>query len=172
MPIRFLSRLMASEPDPREALRPLWHRVVALARNRRWYADCGVDDSVEGRFDMVTSVLAVVMIRMEQGGDTQSATARLTELFVEDMDGQLRESGVGDVVVGKHMGRLMSTLGGRIGAYRDALSQDDDEALADAVRRNVSLGDGGDPACVAEGLRALHRDLAARDAAAVLAGEI
>ena len=45
-------------------------------------------------------------------------SALLTEWFVEEMDGQLREQGVGDVVVGKHVGRLMATLGGRIGALR------------------------------------------------------
>ena len=38
------------------------------------------------------------------------------------MDGQLRQMGIGDIVVGKHIGRMMSMLGGRIGAYRDGLT--------------------------------------------------
>ncbi len=136
----FLSRLLRTGPDPREALRPLWHSVVAHAREPEWYADCGVADSVEGRFDMITLVLVLVMLRMEQDDDLRADTALLTELFVEDIEGQLREQGVGDPVVGKHMGRLMSTLGGRMAAYRKGMAERG-PVLEDALRRNVALID-------------------------------
>ena len=96
----------------------------------------------------------------------------LTELFVEDMDGQLRESGVGDMIVGKHIGKLMGTMGGRLGAYRDALASGDATALADAVTRNVSLRDGADPTAVAVRLRTLADTVAAMPAADLLAGNI
>lgn len=109
--MNLLSRLFRSRQDPRDALRPLWHRIVEIAREREWYADHGVADTVAGRFDMITAVLAVVIIRMEREPILVPPSVRLTELFVDDMDGQLRESGVGDVVVGKHMGKLMSVLG-------------------------------------------------------------
>jgi cytochrome b pre-mRNA-processing protein 3 len=102
MPI--LSRLFAGKRAPRQALRPLWHRVVEISREPEWYAACGVADSVAGRFDMITAVLALVLIRLERDGDCAAESALLAELFVEDMDGQLRESGVGDLVVGKHVG--------------------------------------------------------------------
>jgi len=167
-----LSRLFGRADDPREELRPLWHRVVELAREKHWYADRGVADTVEGRFDMITAVLAMVLLRMEREPALVPASVLLTELFVEDMDGQLRESGVGDVVVGKHMGRLVSAMGGRLGAYREALAQDGDEALAAAVMRNVSLLDGADGAKIAEGLRALAGRLATIAGDPLLAGEI
>src|SRR3546814_8889050 len=48
-----------------------------------------------------------------------------SDLFVEDMEGQLREIGINDVVVGKRMGGLMSALGGRLGAIRAALATND-----------------------------------------------
>ena len=171
MPISLITRLLSNTPDPREAVRPLWHRVVAIARLERWYAECRVADTIDGRFDMVTAILAVVMLRMERDAELTGPSARLTEWFVEDMDAQLRQGGVGDIGLGKHMGRLMSTLGGRIGAYRDGLAGGA-EALEDAVRRNVSLAEGGDPACVASGLRSLYDTLLERDAAAVLAGDV
>ena len=154
-----ISRLFRSAPDPREGLRPLWHRIVALSREPEWYAECGVADSVAGRFDMISTVLALVLLRLERDGDRQADSALLTELFVEDMDGQLRESGVGDVVVGKRMGRLMAVLGGRLGAYRSALAEDGNAALEDALRRNVTLLEGRGPAALAARLRDLHRQL-------------
>jgi cytochrome b pre-mRNA-processing protein 3 len=49
------------------------------------------------------------------------------------MEGSLRQIGIGDLVVSKHVGRMMGALGGRLGAFRDAAGQD----LTDAVRRNV-----------------------------------
>lgn len=145
----FLSRLLRTGSDPREAMRPLWHGVVEIAREPQWYADCGVADSMEGRFDMITLVLALVMLRMEKDEDLRAETALLTELFVEDIEGQLRESGIGDPVVGKHMGRLMSTLGGRMAAYRKGMAERG-AVLAKALRRNVAMADDRKTHLVAE----------------------
>lgn len=134
----FLSRLLGTAPDPREAVRPLWHRVIELAREPVYYTEARVADSVAGRFDMICIVLSAVMVRLE-ASDLRAESALLAELFVEDMDGQLREFGVNDVVVGKRIGKLMSVLGGRLGAYRGALNAGDLERLTAAIARNVTL---------------------------------
>lgn len=146
----FLSRLFGSR-DPREAMRPLWHRTVEISRQPDWYAVHGVADTVPGRFDMVTTILCLVLLRLEAGGKP-TETALLTELFVEDMDGQLRESGVGDLVVGKHVGKLMEALGGRLGAYREAMAPGGAD-LTETVRRNVTFNEGAEPATLASALQ-------------------
>lgn len=166
----FLSRLLGTAPDPREAVRPLWHRIVELARDPFWYAQCKVADKVDGRFDMITAVLSAVAVRLEAAGLNRES-ALVCEFFVEDMDGQLREFGINDVVVGKHIGRLMSVLGGRMGAYRPALTESDAGKLEAAVERNVSFAERGSPACVAAKLQALHDHLAKLDGEALLAAE-
>ena len=96
---------------------------------------------------------------------------RLTELFVEDMDGQLRNTGVGDLSVGKHIGKLMGVLGGRLGSLRDAL-REDEAALAAFAARNATLAEGGDPAKVAARLAMLVRQLDALPGEELLAGRI
>lgn len=116
---------------------PLYHAVIAQGRQPHWYIEGAVPDTLDGRFDMIVAVLAQVLIRLEQQGATQESVW-LTELFVDDMDGQLRQEGIGDVVVGKHIGRMMSALGGRISAYRAALAGEAD--MADALRRNLYRG--------------------------------
>ena len=170
----FLSRLLGTRPDPRDALVPLWHRVIALSRTPAFYAQDRVADSVEGRFDMVTTVLAVVLLRMEASPDLRPACSLITELFVEDMDGQLRESGVGDVVVGKHMGKLMAALGGRLGALRSAFAAEDAVAqVAEVLVRNVHwVDDAGEPQALAARLLALRDGLALLTDQQVAAGEI
>lgn len=167
----FLAKLLGTAPDPREAVRPLWHQVVALARDPAWYAECHVADEVDGRFDMITAVLSAVVVRLESAGK-HAESALLCEFFVEDMDGQLREFGINDVVVGKHIGRLMSVLGGRLGAYRPALVQADADKLKAAVSRNVSFAQGGSAAAVSSRLQALHDHLATLDGNAVVEGRI
>jgi len=129
-----------------------------------------VADTLVGRFDAVTLVLSAVLLRMARAEALIEPSARLTALFVSDMDGQLRESGVGDLVVGKHMGKLMGALGGRLGAYRDALAADGNAALGEAIARNVTLRDGASPEGAARLMRALTVTLAKTDSDALLAG--
>jgi len=168
----FFKRLLKPRGDDREPVRPLWHRTVELARDPRWYAEGGVADTVAGRFDAITLVLCAVLLRMEREPALVAPSVLLTELFVDDMDGQLRQSGVGDLVVGKHIGKLVSSLGGRLGALREALSEPADEALVAAVDRNVSLGDKGNPPRVAALLRGFAGALDAASAEDLLAARI
>ena len=167
--MNLLQRIFRPAPamPPRLAL---WHAIVGEARDKRWYRDFGVADSVEGRFDMITLVLAVVLLRIEREGDGASSVA-LTELFIEDMDSQLRQSGVGDLMVGKHVGKLMATLGGRIGALREALPVGG-AALAEAVARNATLIEGTDAAPLADELLRLHAEIERVPFEALLAGSL
>ncbi|MDR2857619.1 MAG: ubiquinol-cytochrome C chaperone family protein [Novosphingobium sp.] len=167
----FLSRLLGKRQDDLAPVRPLWHRVVEIAREKPWYAQYGVADTVPGRFDAITLVLALVLLRMEADPALLEPSVRLTEIFVDDMDGQLRESGVGDLVVGKHIGRLMGTLGGRLGVLREAMPRGD-AALAAVIARNVSLIEGADPAGLVAPLRTLAETLAATSSEDLMAARI
>lgn len=140
------SKLSGGDRDARarQAMRALYLAIVQSGRQPAWYLRGNVTDSVDGRFDMISSILALVLLRMEREtatgmSDQAQNSVWLTELFVDDMDGQLREFGIGDMIVGKHVGRLMSALGGRLGTMRDALTDPDQaaEALADYARRNI-----------------------------------
>jgi len=157
---------------PREEALPLYHAVVARARAPHWYVEGAIPDTVDGRFDMVAAVLALVLLRLETDPAGAEASARVTERFVEDMDGQLREIGIGDIIVGKHIGRMMAMLGGRIGAYRTGLADGD---LGPALVRNLYRGKAPPAAALAHveaALTALHRNLAATPLQAVIEGQL
>ncbi len=131
-----LKRLFGKdEPDAKQRMMPLYHQIVARAREPHWYEAGGVPDSIDGRFDMVAAILSLVILRLENEEGHRGEMAHLTELFVDDMDGQLREIGIGDMIVGKHVGRVMGALGGRLGAFREALQ--DHEKLDGAILRNI-----------------------------------
>jgi cytochrome b pre-mRNA-processing protein 3 len=166
-------RLLGGRRDA-SAMVPLYNAIVGEARAPHWYIAGQVPDTLDGRFDMVSTVLALALLRLEALGEpARTPSARLTELFVTDMDGQLRQHGIGDLVVGKHVGRMMSQLGGRLTAYREGLPEGGD--LAGAIERNIYRG-AEVPAeagrHVEAELRALQARLATHDLAALLKGEI
>jgi cytochrome b pre-mRNA-processing protein 3 len=168
-----LRRLIGAEPVslPGGAL---YAAIVAEARRPDWYLAGEVPDTMDGRFDMVALVLSLVLLRLERddGATARQLSADVTDRFITDMDGNLRQDGVGDQVVGKHLGRMMAALGGRLGAYRDAGT--DDAALAAALRKNLWRGGAvKDEALdfVVAGVRGLAARLETLEGAALAAGQ-
>ena len=160
-------------PNPRQALEPLYRAVVAAGRHPGWYRNGQVPDTLDGRFDMIAAILALVLLRLEREGDSaREESVLLTELFIDDMDATLRQIGIGDYVVGKHVGRMMSALGGRLTALRDAR---DSGGFEPAVRRNIFHDS---PPCeealrwVARGMERYSRALDAAAADSLLEGRL
>lgn len=132
-----LRKFFRPDRDPNEALRPLWNAVVATARRPHWYEVGSAPDTLDGRFDMISLIMALVLHRIDEDPDHAAASVHLTELFVTDMDGQMRQIGFGDMVVGKQIGRMVGALGGRLGVYR---APDGSEELRAALVRNLWRG--------------------------------
>lgn len=130
-----LSRFMRGDRE-RERLLPLYRAIVARARLPFWYREGQVPDTIDGRFDMLAAFMAILLVRFEreEGEEAKRAAALVTESFVADMDESLHQIGIGDYVVGKHVGKMMGALGGRLTVFRQAAL---DRDYAAPVRRNV-----------------------------------
>ncbi len=134
----FLDRLFGRKDEAAA----LYRAVVERARAEHWYVTGGVADTIDGRFDMIAAVLSIVLLRIEAEPGAESFGVALAERFVDDMDPQLREIGIGDIVVGKHVGKMMSMLGGRLGAYREGLATGSiDRALLRNLYRDAHPGE-------------------------------
>ncbi|UVO51173.1 ubiquinol-cytochrome C chaperone [Sphingomonas sp. SUN019] len=165
----FFDRFRRRDPD---VALPLYDAIVAHARQPHWYVEGQVPDTLDGRFDMIAAVLAMLLLRLEDDSDGTILSVQLTERFVDDMDAQVRQIGFGDMVVGKHIGRMVSMLGGRLGAYREGLAND---GLDAALIRNLYRGDAPNPAAVAyvaTTLTDLRRGLDAIPVAALAEGAL
>src|SRR3546814_13685410 len=57
-----IDRLLGRSDDRETAA--LYAAIVARARVPHWYIDGGVPDTVDGRFDMIAAVLAMVLLRL------------------------------------------------------------------------------------------------------------
>ena len=130
----FFQRIFG-EAKQREPLQPLYRAIVAKGREPAWYREGQVPDTLDGRFDMIAAILSLVLLRLEAEGDAaRDQSVLLTEIFIKDMDAELRQLGIGDYVVGKHIGRMMGALGGRLTALRTARAEG---SLDQAVARNI-----------------------------------
>lgn len=121
-----------------EAARALYHAAVARARREKLYAELGVPDTPDGRFEMLGIEIAVLMRRLRNlGAEGSELTRSLLEVLVEDLDRNLRELGVGDLSVGRYVKRMVGSLLLRAEELERALDRHDEAALCALVRRTV-----------------------------------
>ncbi len=136
-----LMRLFRSEE---RIAKPLYEQVVARARQPHWYVEGEVPDTLEGRFAMLATLLALVDVRLESGGErARLASVSLAECFIADMDAELRQLGTGDPVMSKKVGSLVGALGGRVGAWRRAIGGEESwpAVIVRSVYREQPVGE-------------------------------
>jgi len=126
----------------------LYAAVVAEARRPGWYRDAGMPDSLDGRFAVLTSLLALTDIRLERGSDEARALGpRLTEKFIADMDAQMREAGFGDPGLGKQVRTMVGALASRVDRWRlavEAVKPWDEAARASLYGDSLPAADASD----------------------------
>lgn len=153
----------------------LYGRVVAQARQPEFYARMGVPDTPEGRYELVVLHLSLTVDRLCRTGAPGHRLARaLNERFVVDMDDNLREMGVGDMVVPKKVKRAAAGLLERAERYRGAFEIGGGEMLHAALVEHIpSLAEGVDGGRdLLSYAEAAHRMLAEVSDADVLAGQV
>jgi cytochrome b pre-mRNA-processing protein 3 len=124
--------------ERRGTIERLYGAIVAQARNPVFYAQLNAPDTVEGRFDLVVLHLFMVNERLGSLGDEGKVLAQeVLDFFFEDMDGALREIGIGDLSVPKKMRSLAEAYLGRSAAYQAALVARDEAALAASLSKNI-----------------------------------
>ena len=114
----------------------LYGAVVAEARRPAWYREGAVADTLNGRFAVLSSLTALTILRLEDGGeDAVRHSVALTESFISDMDAQMREEGFGDPSLGKQVRSMVGALASRVDVWREARAGNG--GWDDAVRFSV-----------------------------------
>ena len=129
-------------PSPRQlTIHALYGAIVAQARSPVFYLGYGVPDTVAGRLEMILIHAFLFSRRARNRTDAMQRLGQAVfDRFCDDMDANLREMGVGDLAVPKHMQRIGAAFYGRATAYDAALAAGQDSALAQATIRNVFAG--------------------------------
>jgi len=164
--------------DKRDAAYRLYARIVEQARQPVFFAERGVPDTLDGRFELIALHAFLVLNRLkEEHPKTADFAQELFDAMFADLDRALRELGVGDLSVGKHVKRMAAGFYGRVLAYEKGLADGGEaEAIfAEALRRNlygtVESVDAADVAAMADYLRRAAADLTAQPVSGLLAGK-
>ena len=166
----FLFRRLTAEPLRGAAL---FDAVTSIARRPHWYVEGKVPDTLDGRFAVLSTITALVLVRLEAdsaAGDEVSVA--LTERFIAVMESEHRELGLGDPTLGKRVRKLVGSLARRTDLWRSVASGDGEWAAAthDSLYQS---GVGAD--ALAHSVSALGRfwsSLAAVDLAAIADGTL
>jgi cytochrome b pre-mRNA-processing protein 3 len=120
--------------------RALFTSASEKARDPAFYTG-GVPDSYEGRFELYTLHVVLLLHRLKGEGPQLAETRQgLFDAFVRNLDDGLREMGVGDLSVGKKMRKLGSGVYGRLKSYDEAL-KDGVEGVTPLLIRTVFAGE-------------------------------
>ncbi len=146
------------------AARGVYAGLLERTRQPAFYAVRGVPDTFDGRFDLLLFHLFLVIRRMkEEGAEGAAFGQAVFDAAFADMDQTLREMGIGDMGVPKHMRRMMKAFNGRMQAYDESF--DDAAGFKAALRRNLF---GAAPQTPLESVEVMAKY--ARSCAAALAG--
>jgi cytochrome b pre-mRNA-processing protein 3 len=132
----FLFRRLTAGPE-RGA--ELFDRATREAREPHWYSEGEVPDTIDGRFAVLATILALVIVRLEreQSGGADASVA-LTERFIAVMESEHRELGLGDPALGKTVRKLVGALARRTALWRSAVIGERD--WAEAARESLYKG--------------------------------
>lgn len=124
--------------DPRkDAADALFDAAATQARAPEFFTALHVEDSVDGRFEMLALHVYLVLRRLKTEPGARPTSQLVFDAFFASLDAALREMGVGDLSVGKKIRGLAENFYGRVGAYEKALSADNEDELVAALSRNV-----------------------------------
>ena len=134
-----LQRLFAPRPA-HGAGRALYDAAARQARRPEFYRALGAADTVEGRFEIYSLHVALLLLRLKGQGQIAAAVSQdLFDVYVRALDDALRELGVSDVKVGRNMKKLGEAFYGRLQALGDAIAKLPDPAELQAILQRTVL---------------------------------
>lgn len=171
---QFLMKLGLFRRTPeQDSIHALYGAIVAHARSPAFYRDYRVPDTVPGRLEMILIHAFLFSRRTRAGTDELHRVGQAVfDRFCDDMDANLREMGVGDLAVPKHMRRIGEAFYGRATAYDAALAETGDLALTQALIKNVLNGKPEQAQRLAAYMRAADEQLAQKSEADMTQGKI
>ncbi|MBN9320542.1 MAG: ubiquinol-cytochrome C reductase [Caulobacterales bacterium] len=170
----FLSRFFRKRPAE-AAGAALFAAAAQQARTPALYARFGSPDTLEGRFELYTLHVVMLVERLSgQGDQAQETSQGLFDAYVRSLDDALRQIGVGDLSMGKKMKKLAGAFYGRLATWEEAVAPlPDRTALEAMLGRTVFEGaENAEPSALADYAVRTREALAAQPLANLLSGEV
>jgi len=118
--------------------RGLLETVRVGARNPALFGPGRIPDTFDGRFECMVLHVTLILERLSGQSARAGAVAQaLFDLFFDEMDVVLRETGVGDASVAKKIKIMGEAFYGRANAYRAAVGSENLPKVEESLARNL-----------------------------------
>lgn len=161
------------KPKPAQtAGQTLYSGAVAQARQPGFYTAFGAPDTREGRFELYSLHVILLLDRLRgEGAQAEETAQALVDRFTRGLDDAFREMGVGDMAVAKRVKNLAQAFLGRAKVCHEAFDAlPDRSSLEGLVARTLFDEDGGKAAGLTGYLIAAREHLAGQPLQTLLEG--
>lgn len=117
----------------------LYKKTGEWARAPELFEQCGIPDTLDGRFDALALHAALAIDRLRAEPDGEVLAQAFFDVMFQHLDLTLREIGVQDLGVGRRIKIMAEGFHGRALAYREALAGGG-APLTEVLRRNAYGG--------------------------------
>lgn len=118
----------------------LFSAVINQSREKVFYEKYLVEDSFDGRFDLMALHMSLVLDKFDKNDEMTNAPKlkrMLQEIMFDNLDLTLREMGVGDLGVGKKIKIMAEAFYGRMMVYQEIFNKRDTANMKEALKRNL-----------------------------------
>jgi cytochrome b pre-mRNA-processing protein 3 len=130
--------LFSSKAKRKKIAAGIYQDCVARARDPVFYESLEVSDTLDGRFSMICLHVCLAVDRLYRCSHPRDDMGQAVfDVMFADMEDNLREHGIGDLSVPRHMKQMMQRYNGAQHAYSDALRSGGDESLRNVIARNI-----------------------------------
>lgn len=130
-------RVLRQRKENRRIAASLCACLAMRAREPEFYTSLGVNDTFDGRFDLLAFHAWMVLDALQTRGERELAQQLVDQIFVR-LDEALREQGAGDMGISRRMKTMAGAFYGRMAAYGEAR---DSAEMAEALLRNLYRGE-------------------------------
>ena len=114
----------------------LYRKILQTSYNNWFYKDLKVDDTIEGRFEIIVlHIFVLFKILDERNEENTIFKQKLLETFIEELDSTYREIGISDNTFAKKMKIAVQSIYGRIDSYNNQF--DNIDLFSESLQRNI-----------------------------------
>ena len=114
----------------------LYRKILQTSYNNWFYKDLKVDDTIEGRFEIIVlHIFVLFKILDERNEENTFFKQKLLETFIEELDSTYREIGISDNTFAKKMKIAVQSIYGRIDSYNNQF--DNIDLFSESLQRNI-----------------------------------
>ena len=134
--------LNKTQPKAKDFAGELYASVTSQARQYIFFVDYKIPDTPQGRFEVLTLHLALMLRRLKFPLPNEiemcpELSQILCNWVVADIEESIRAMKVSELRIARHLKKFVEGFYGRLIAYDKALELNDKDMLEQTIRRNV-----------------------------------